>query len=146
ERFRLEYRGAERHDVEYARAYRRGKLVHALESFVAEPKLPRLAHLRNVSRILRTSLRPGGARARETRRGREESGGGREAPARGAVAAAPADHRRARAPGGGQGLAERVAGRGRARAARSPLQAARARLGQGAPLPRGAERGGRGGA
>lgn len=58
ERFRLEYRGAERHDVEYARAYRRGKLVHALESFVAEPKLPRLAHLRNVSRILRTSLRP----------------------------------------------------------------------------------------
>ncbi len=56
-RFRLRYRGAEQHDADYLSAYRWGKVVHALESFAAQPKVPRLAHLRNVSRLLRASLR-----------------------------------------------------------------------------------------
>ncbi|HZW28059.1 MAG TPA: CapA family protein [Trueperaceae bacterium] len=57
-RYRLRFEDPERHDAAYAVAYRRGKVRHALESFAAQPKLPRLAHLRNVSRLLRTSLKP----------------------------------------------------------------------------------------
>jgi hypothetical protein len=57
ERFRLRFEDAARHDEEYARAYRWGKVMHAVESFAAKPKLPKLAHLRNVSRILRASSR-----------------------------------------------------------------------------------------
>lgn len=55
--FRLRFQDAERHDLAYARAYRWGKVVHAVESFISEPKMPRLMHLRNVSRMLRANLR-----------------------------------------------------------------------------------------
>lgn len=54
-RFRLGRFDQARYEVAYARAYRVGKLLHTIERFLARPKLPRLVHLRNFKRLVRSA-------------------------------------------------------------------------------------------
>jgi len=56
-RFRLDYRSAEQQDARYERARKWGKLLHSLERFASRPKLPRLHHLKSITRLLRATAR-----------------------------------------------------------------------------------------
>lgn len=52
--FRLALATLDGYEARYARAYRWGKLRHTVARFVARPKLPRLRHMRNISKYLRS--------------------------------------------------------------------------------------------
>jgi poly-gamma-glutamate capsule biosynthesis protein CapA/YwtB (metallophosphatase superfamily) len=54
-RYRLEIGDLAAHDARFKRAYRLGKLEHALRSYLAAPKAPRWRHVTGVARMLRQS-------------------------------------------------------------------------------------------
>jgi len=57
QRHRLTLDTMERYEARYARAYGWGKLQQTIHRFIARPKLPRLHHVKTISKMLRSDVR-----------------------------------------------------------------------------------------